>query len=189
MPVKYKSYKKEILPIRILKGIGYGLISEFMCGILVISMIAMGSMWGGSAIIKVIFGLFTLTVTLGLYFNWSHNAAKLDRDGVSYHNAEFDKYMPVKMAVGGPIVSIVTYILLILSKVGVIRDFFNIFLAANFFSLPFVDCFTSERTVDCLSVWGILGLGLLVISQCAVVVITYYVTYKDIDVLKYMYKD
>lgn len=182
-------FKKENFFKRILKGIGYGLISEFMCMFLVISMIAMNGMFGGSVVLKVIIGLCTLVLTLGLYFNWTFNAAKKDRDAVAYHNVPYDKYMPIKMAVGGPIVSIVMYILLILSKIKLLPDLFNVFLLADLFTVPFVDSFTSERTIEALSVWGLLGLGLLVLSQCVVIVVTYIVTYKDIDIVKFMYKN
>lgn len=181
-------FKKENIVKRIFKGIGYCLIGEFMSMFLVISMIAMGGMFGNSVVIKVIIGICTLVVTLGLYFNWTYNAARRDRDAVSYHNVPFDKFMPVKMAAGGPIISIAAYIMLILSKIRLIPDIFNFFLLANMFTVPFVDSFTDQRTIDVLSVWGLLGLGLLVLSQCAVIIITYYIAYKDIDILKYMYK-
>lgn len=184
-----EKFKTENIFKRILKGIGYGIIAEFMSMFLVLSMIAMNGMFGGSVIIKVIIGLCTLFLTLGLYFNWAFNAAKRDRDAVNYHKVPYDRFMPAKMAVGGPIVSIVLYIGLILSKIGVLPDIFNIFLLADFFTVPFVDSFTSERTIDVLSVWGLLGLGLLVACQCAVIVLTYIVTYKDIDVVKFMYKN
>lgn len=184
-----EKFKKENIFKRILKGIGYGIISEFMCMFLIISMIAMNGMFGGSVVLKVIIGICTLVLTLGLYFNWTFNAAKKDRDAVAYHKVPYDKFMPLKMAVGGPIVSIVMYILLILSKIKLLPDIFNVFLVTNLFTVPFVDSFTSERTIEALSVWGLLGLGLLVLSQCAVIVATYIVTYKDIDIVKFMYKN
>ncbi|MGN1303414.1 MAG: hypothetical protein ACI4YB_00105 [Oscillospiraceae bacterium] len=182
-------FKTENIFKRILKGIGYSIIAEFMSMFLVLSMIAMNGMFGGSVIIKVIIGLCTLVLTLGLYFNWAFNAAKMDRDAVNYHKVPYDKYMPVKMAVGGPIISIVMYVVLVLSKIGVLPDMFNIFLLADLFTVPFVDSFTSARTIDVLSVWGLIGLGLLIISQCAAIAVTYIVTYKDIDIVKFMYKN
>lgn len=184
-----ESFKTENIFKRILKGIGYSIIAEFMSMFLVISMIAMNGMFGGSVVLKLIIGICTLVLTLGLYFNWAFNAAKKDRDAVTYHNIPYDKYMPVKMAVGGPIISIVMYIVLVLSKIGVIRDMFNVFLLADLFTVPFVDSFTSERTIEVLSVWGLIGLGLLVLSQCTVIIATYILTYKDVDIVKFMYKN
>lgn len=184
-----ENFKTENIFKRILKGIGYGIIAEFMSVFLVISMIAMNGMFGGSVVLKVIIGICTLVLTLGLYFNWAFNAAKKDRDAVNYHKVPYDKYMPVKMAVGGPIISIVMYILLVLSKIGVLPDLFNVFLLADLFTVPFVDSFTSERTIEVLSVWGLLGLGVLVLSQCAVIIVTYILAYKDVDIVKFMYKN
>ncbi len=184
-----ENFKAENIFKRILKGIGYSLIAEFMSMFLVLSMIAMNGMFGGSVVLKVIIGICTLVLTLGLYFNWAFNAAKKDRDAVIYHKVPYDKYMPVKMAVGGPVISIVLYIALVLSKTGIVPDMFNVFLLADLFTVPFVDSFTSERTIEFLSVWGLLGLGVLVLSQCAVIVLTYIITYKDIDIVKFMYKN
>ena len=183
------NFKAENIFKRILKGIGYSLIAEFMSMFLVLSMIAMNGMFGGSVVLKVMIGICTLVLTLGLYFNWAFNAAKKDRDTVIYHKVPYDKYMPVKMAVGGPVISIVLYIALVLSKIGIVPDMFNVFLLADLFTVPFVDSFTSERTIEFLSVWGLLGLGVLVLSQCAVIVLTYIITYKDIDIVKFMYKN
>lgn len=181
-------FKTENIFVRILKGMGYSLIAEFMSMFLVLSMIAMKGMFGGSVVLKVIIGLCTLVLTLGLYFNWTYNAAKRDRDAVMYHKIPYDRFMPLKMAVGGPIISILMYIVLVLSKIGLLPDMFNFFLLANFFTVPFVDSFTEGRTIEFVSVWGLLGLGLLVLSQCAAIAVTYIVTYKDIDIAKFMYK-
>ena len=71
-----ENFKTENIFKRILKGIGYSIIAEFMSMFLVISMIAMNGMFGGSVVLKVIIGICTLVLTLGLYFNWAFNAAK-----------------------------------------------------------------------------------------------------------------
>lgn len=180
--------KKENFVVRALKGIGYGIISEVMCFFLMLSMVALNQMSGGMLIIKVIIALFSLIVTLGLYFNWAFNAAKRDRDLVKYHGVEYDRFMPLKMAAAAPVISYVSLIALILSKCGVIPDMFNVFLLINLFTLPFTDCFTAGRTLEFLSVPGLIGLILLVLSQGAVIAVTYIMTYKDVDVLKFIYK-
>lgn len=180
--------KKENFAVRALKGIGCGIISEIMCFFLMLSMVALNQMTGGSVIVKVVIALFSLTVTLGLYFNWAFNAAKKDRDLVKYHGMEYDRFMPLKMAIAAPVISYISLIALILSKCGVIPDIFNIFLLINLFALPFTDCFTAGRTLEFLSVPGLIGLTLLVLSQGAVIAATYIMTYKDVDVLKFIYK-
>lgn len=181
--------KNEKFIVRALKGIGYGVISEVMCIFLVLSMVVINQISGGIVWLKLIIGIFTMIITLGLYFNWAFNAAKRDRDLVKFHGVPYDRYMPLKMAVIAPIISYVSLILLILSKMGVIPDIFNVFLLLNLFTLPFVDCFTAERTIEFVSVPGLLGIALLVLSQGAVIAATYIMTYRDVDVIKFMYKN
>ncbi|MBQ8781712.1 MAG: hypothetical protein IJZ72_08585 [Oscillospiraceae bacterium] len=183
-----KKYKTESFLKRALKGIGYSIVAEIMCAFLVITMIVL-TMKNDLVIVKVIAGVCTLTVVLGLFFNWAHNAAKADRDGVKFHGKEYDRYMPLKMALTGPVLSYVTLIVLILSKCGVITDIFNIFLLINMYAVPFVDSFTDGRTLEFLTVPGLLGLVLLTLLQPAAIVLTYVLTYKDVDVItKIVYK-
>ena len=97
--------------------------------------------------------------------------------------------MPLKMALCGPAVSYISLAALILSKCGVIKDIFNIFLLINMYSLPFVDAFTDGRTLEFLTVPGLFGLIGLTLLQPAVIVLTYILTYKDVDVItKIVYK-
>ena len=91
--------------------------------------------------------------------------------------------MPLKMALCGPVISYVTLIALILSKCGVISDIFNVFLLINMYSLPFVDAFTDGRTLEFLTVPGLFGLIGLTLLQPAAIVLTYVLTYKDVDVI------
>ncbi|MBQ8827133.1 MAG: hypothetical protein IJ007_08570 [Oscillospiraceae bacterium] len=177
-----RRYKKESFLKRALKGIGYSIVAEVMCAFLVITMIVLTTKTD-LAIIKIIAGICTLTVILGLFFNWANNAAKADRDAVKFHNEEYDRYMPLKMALCGPVISYVTLIALILSKCGVISDIFNVFLLINMYSLPFVDAFTDGRTLEFLTVPGLFGLIGLTLLQPAAIVLTYVLTYKDVDVI------
>ena len=182
------NFKKESFFKRAIKGIGYSIAAEIMCAFLVITMIVL-TVKTDLALIKIIAAVFTLTVVLGLFFNWAHNAAKADRDAVKFHNVEYDRYMPLKMALCGPVISYVTLIALILSKCGVIKDVFNVFLLINMYAVPFVDAFTDGRTIEFLTVPGLLGLILLTLLQPASIIITYVLTYKDVDVVtKIMYK-
>lgn len=77
--------------------------------------------------------------------------------------------------------------MLYLSKLGLIRDIFSYFLFGNMWTLPFVTMFTGERTIDCISWWGILGLTFLTLIQPAVISATYILTYNDVDVAKIVF--
>lgn len=184
-----KKFSKDSLPKRILKGVGYHIAGEIMSAFLVITMIVLTAKMD-VAWIKIIAAVFTLTIVLGLFFNWAHNAAKADRDAVKFHKQPYDKFMPLKMALGGPIISYVSIIALILSKSGVISDIFNVYLLLNLHTVPAVDAFTDGRTLEFLTVPGLLGLLLLVLLQPLTIVLTYILTYNDVDVItKIMYNN
>lgn len=184
MDEKFISRKKENLAKRCLKGIGYWFLGNFMCFFICSTMVVL---MRGTIILKVFVSLCTLLITMGLYFNWMYYAAKRDRNAVKFHNTEYDRFMPLKMSIAGPIVPYITLIMLYLSKLGVIKDIFSYFLFSNMWTLPFVTMFTGERTIDSISWWGILGLTFLLLIQPAVISATYILTYRDVDVVKIVF--
>ena len=176
--------KKEKFIVRAFKGIGYSLIGELLCLVCVSALIVpVRSLF----IMKIILALAALFITLGLYFNWAYNAARRDRDMVKFRNMPYDKYMPVKMAAVGPVLSYICLIILILSYCGIIPDIFNFYLLANIYILPFVDAFTSGRTLEYLTIPGLLGIILLVLTQPATIIASYILTYKDVDIVQLIF--
>ncbi len=179
--------KKEKFIVRALKGIGYSVLSEILCAVLVMSLIVFVRK---IFVLKVVLAVCTLIITLGLYFNWAYKAARLDRDMVKFHGMEYDRYMPLKMALVGPIISYISIIVLFLSYIGVIPDIFNFYLLFNMFVLPAVDAFTNGRTLEVLTVPGFLGIFALVLTQPAAIAASYIMVYKDVDIVKKVfYKD
>ncbi len=140
-----------------------------------------------SVFLKAIIAICTLLVTLGLMFNWSHYAAKNDKDLVKFHGMEYDRFMPIKMALIGPGLSYIMLIGLYLMKAGVIGDYFNFYLLLNMWMTPFVDMFTSSRVIADINAWGIIGITFLVVLQSATVFVTYLLTYRDVDVYKIVF--
>ena len=177
-------YKKENFAARAFKGIGYGIIGEILCALMVSALIVIVK---NLFIMKIVLALAALFITLGLYFNWAYNAARRDRDMVKFHGMECDKYMPLKMALTGPILSYICLIVLIISYCGLIPDIFNFYLLFNIYILPFVDSFTTGRTFEVLTVPGLLGIIALVLTQPLTIAVSYIVTYKDIDVAKLIF--
>lgn len=183
---KQEMRKDEKFVIRALKGIGYSLLGEVLCIFLVMSMNAIIVVMD-VFILKILLALCTLTVTLGLYFNWAVNAAKLDKDMVKFHGKEYDRLMPLKMAVAGPIFGYLWYIALVLSVCGVIPDIFNFYLLGNIYIAPFVASFTDGRTLEYLTLPGFAGITGLVVLQPATIAVTYIVTYHNVDVKKLVF--
>ena len=184
MAEKYYSREKENIAKRCLKGLGYWILGSFMCFFICsATVVLMKSL----LTLKIFISLCTLTITMGLYFNWAHYAAKRDKNAIKFHNMEYDKLMPVKMAVAAPIFSYIMLICLYLSKAGVISDIFNYYLLGNMWILPFVTMFTGERTIDAIPWAGILGITFLVLIQPLTIALTYIFTYNDIDVTKLIF--
>lgn len=179
------SREKENFLKRSFKGIGYWFLGEFMCFFVCSTLLVLMSK---VLFLKIFVAFCTTFITLGLYFNWAHYAAKRDKNAIKYHNMEYDKYMPVKMAVIAPIVSYVMLILLFLCKAGVIQEtFMSLYILCDIWILPFITMFTEERTIDGVSWFGIVAMTFLTLIQPAAIIITYICTYNDIDVVKLVF--
>lgn len=184
MPEKYYSKQKENIVKRCFKGIGYWFLGNFMC-FFVCSATAL--LMRSFLIFKMFIALCTLVITMGLYFNWAHYAAKLDKNLVKFHNMKYDKYMPVKMSVIAPFFTYVMLIFLYLSKVGIIPDIFNFYLLGNMWLRPFVTMFTGEIAISSVSWSGMIGITFLVLLQPLTIVLTYIFTYNDLDIAKLIF--
>lgn len=186
MSDKIISRNKENFVSRIAKGIGYWFLGEFMCFFMCLPMQVL---MRGSIILKMFVAFCTLMITMGLYFNWAHYAAKRDRNAVKFHNMDFDGLMPLKMSIAAPIFSYIMLIALYLCKMGAIPDVFNFYMIGNIWMLPFIKMFTDTTSIAGVSWFGMAGMTLLVLVQPAVIYATYVLTYKDVDIMKIlMYK-
>lgn len=184
MDEKFISKKKESFAERFLKGIGYWFLGSFMCFFVCSAMLVLMK---SLLTLKLFIAFCTTMITLGLFFNWAHYSAKRDRNAIKYHNMEYDKYMPLKMAIAGPIVPYVMLVMLYLSKAGVIADIFPYYIWGNMWMLPFITMFTGERTIDAVPWLGVLGITFLVLLQPLTIVLTYICTYNDVDVVKLVF--
>jgi len=185
MSNKNISREKENFIKRSIKGLGYWLLGCFMCFFVCSTMVVL---MNKILILKIFVALCTSTITLGLYFNWAHYAAKRDRNAVKYHNMDYDRFMPVKMAIIAPIVSYIMFVLLVLCKFNIIGEtFVSIYLLVDIWILPYVTMFTEERTISSISWGGLCGIGVITLLQPAAIIITYICTYNDIDVIKHIF--
>ncbi len=185
MSSKVISKEKENFVKRCFKGLGYWFLGCFMCFFICSTMVVLMEK---VMLLKIFVAFCTTTITLGLYFNWAHYAAKRDKNAVKFHNMTYDKYMPVKMAIIAPVVSYIMLVLLFLCKVNIIQEtFVSIYLLCDIWILPFITMFTEDRTISGISWAGLIGITFLTLLQPMAIIVTYICTYNDIDVVKLMF--
>ncbi len=180
MAEKIISREKENFIKRCAKGIGYWLMGSFMCFCICSTMVVLMK---GVLLLKIFVALCTSAIMLGLYFNWAYYSAKRDRNAVKFHKMEYDRFMPLKMAIAAPIVSYVMLILLYLCKLGTIHEsFFSYYLFFDMWILPYITLFTGERVISAVSWSGMFGITIVTLLQPAVIYLTYTLVYNDVDV-------
>lgn len=185
MAEKIISRNKENFVKRCCKGIGYWLVGSFMCFFMCSAMVVLMKSF---LMLKIFVALCTSAIMLGLFFNWTYYSAKRDRNAVKFHNMEYDRFMPVKMAIAAPIVSYVMLVMLYMCKLGAIQEsFFSIYLICDMWILPFVTLFTGERVISAVSWGGMLGITLVTLLQPATIYLTYVLTYNDVDVVNLVF--
>jgi hypothetical protein len=121
-------------------------------------------------------------------FNWSYNAAKtdeaLDRQGTK----PYDKYMPAKMSVIAGAIPLILYVLLVLSRAGVIGNFLPVYSITANWQLPFRALFTSAVEIGEISIPAMVTFGILTLLIPAAVAITYVCVKRGVDFSKYIYE-
>lgn len=164
---------------RALKGILWWLGGDFICVIFNMCMIALITRFMA---LKLFTAIASVIIMDGLLFNFAYNCAVRDRNLIRYHGVERDSKMSLKMALTAPLPAYILWIMLALSKAGVIGDIFRYYILANMQCLAWVDLFTAERTIDGLSWGGLMGLLLLTLISPAVIIATYECVVRDIDI-------
>lgn len=172
--------KQEKFIVRTLRGMSWWLIGEIVCMIFNMCMLLLMQKF---MILKIFTGIASVLIMNGLYFNFTYNTAVSDKNLIRYHHVPDDKFMSLKIALTAPLPQYIMWVILLLSKLGVIRDIFNIYILANIQSIAFVDLFTTGRTINDLSWGGLFGLLFLVLIAPAVIIATYECTVRDIDIV------
>jgi hypothetical protein len=121
-------------------------------------------------------------------FNWSYNCAKTDEALNRQGTKPFDKYMPAKMSGVAGAIPLILYILLILSKVGVLQNFLPAYSILSNWQLPFRAVFTASIDVADISVLGMVGFGFLTLLIPTAVAVTYVLVKRGVDFTKYIYE-
>ncbi|MDE7293769.1 MAG: hypothetical protein K2N72_05020 [Oscillospiraceae bacterium] len=174
--------KKETydsLPARAGKGLLWWLGGEFICVIFNMCMIPLLVRFMA---MKIFTAIASAIIVNGLFFNFAYNCAVRDKNIVRYHGAERDRKMPLKMALTAPLPEYIMWIALLLSKLGIIGDIFNWYIIGNMQCLAWVDLFTQGRDIGSLSYIGLFGLLLLILISPVTIILTYEITFRDIDI-------
>lgn len=174
-----KSDNREKFAVRAAKGMLWWLAGEFTCVIFNMCMIIVMIHF---LAVKIFTAFASVIIMNGLFFNFAYNCAVRDRNLIKYHGVSDDPKMPYKIALTAPMPQYIMWIVLLLSKLGVIGDIFNYYVLANMQCLAWVDLFTSGRTIADLSWGGLAGLLMLMLIAPAVIIITYKCTLLEIDV-------
>lgn len=174
-----KPDKQEKFVKRAAKGMLWWCAGDFICVIFNLCMIVVMINFLAA---KVFTAFASAIIMNGLLFNFTYNCAVRDRNLVKYHGVSDDPMMPYKIALTAPLPQYIMWIVLLLSKLGIIGDIFRYFILANIQCLAWVDLFTEGRTIDCLSWGGLMGLLALMLIAPVVIIITYKCTVLDIDV-------
>lgn len=171
--------KQEKFVKRAAKGMLWWLAGEFICFLFNMCMIVFMTKF---MIMKIFTAAASAIIVNGLYFNYAYNCAVRDRNLLKYHGWQGDNKMSLKLALVAPFPQYVMWIVLLLSRLGVIGDIFNYYIWGNIQCLAWVDLFTSGRTIDCLTWGGLFGLLALMLIAPLVIILTYECTVRDIDV-------
>ncbi len=164
--------------IRALKGLLWWLAGELVACIFTLCMVLPMRRF---MLVRIFAGIASVFLVNALYFNFTNKCAKKDMNAVRYHGAKQDRLQGLYMALTAPLFQYISWIALVLSKAGLIPDIFNIYILSNIQCIAWVDLFTPYRTIDALSVPGLIGLLLLVLIAPATIIITYECTYREID--------
>ncbi|MCM1524658.1 MAG: hypothetical protein NC120_09405 [Ruminococcus sp.] len=164
---------------RAAKGMLWWLAGEFICIIFNMCMLIFMTKFMA---VKIFTAISSAIIANGLFFNFAYNTAVRDRNLIKYHDVGYDKKMSVKIALTAPLPQYVMWIMLLLSKLGVIGDIFRYYIWANIQTIAWIDLFTSGRDIASLSWSGLFGLLLLMLIAPAVIIITYECVIRDIDV-------
>jgi hypothetical protein len=180
-----RNNRPETLFKRGLKGVGYLFLSQILTFFINVSFTALLSRF----ILLLIFAcVCTTCITLGLMFNWSYNCAKTDEALDRQGSKPFDKFMPAKMSVIAGAIPLILYIILVLSKAGVIPNFLPFYTILSNWQLPFRALFTASIDVADISIWGMVGFGFLTLLIPAAVAVTYVLVKRGFDISKYIYE-
>lgn len=164
---------------RAVKGMLWWLAGEFVCVIFNMCMLLVMNRFMA---VKIFCSVASVIIANGLLFNFTYNCAVRDRNFIKYHGVEYDPKMKLKLALTAPLPQYLMWVVLLLSKLGVVGDIFRYYILANMQCIGWVDLFTEGRDITSLSWAGLFGLLFLVLIAPAVIIATYECTIRDIDV-------
>jgi hypothetical protein len=180
-----KGATREPFALRIAKGYGYLFISQVMSLFINFSVTALLSRF---TLLLIFACACTLLLTLGMQFNWAYNCAKIDEVLDRQKIKPYDRLMPLKMSLCTGIVPVGLYVVLVLSRIGVIGNFLPWYTLLSMWQMPFRTLFSASTEIADISIPVMIVFGLLSLLIPATGAVTYILIKRGTDFSAIVYK-
>ena len=172
--------------IRVIKGLGYLIMAEVMCLILMLfGFLVLDKTWG-----RIILSLFSLIIVLGLMANYAGNIGKIECTRIKLGKQEENEKLPYLLAAIVPIPIYLNFIILVISRFEIIPNYLPTFRLVNAFYIPPTLLMTGDIEVTDLNILHMLLIACLVLLIPATIIISYKLAINQIKISeKIMYQN
>lgn len=156
----------------ILKGIGYLIFSEILCLFINLTLA-----FSGSFVIKIVTVFCTSVIFIGLISNFAYNTAKNDIIVQRRLAVKFSVKRKFIIALTLSLPYILLWLILFISKQGIIGDFYKVYKILNAQFLQLYNLINTGTRIDTVSFSQIVVMLLLAFIPFASFIITYKLSY------------
>lgn len=167
----------------ILKGYAYLLFAEILCLFLNLTL-AISS----SNIFKILAAFCSSVIFIGIIINHAHNTAKNDKKIERQLDVKFSGTRSLFAAASMTILYAFIWLFLFLSKLGAIGDFYNAYKLINSQFLQLYNLMSPGTSISSVSMMNVLIMLSFTIIPFLAFMISYKLTYKEVDIESIQYK-
>lgn len=168
----------------VLKGIGYLIFSEILCLFINLTLA-----FSSSIFLKIITVLCTSIIFIGLICNFAYNIAKNDLIIQRRMNIKFSFSRNFTVAASLSMPYILLWLILLISKKGLIGNFYGAYKLLNGQFLQLYNLINSGTELSSVSKFQLIIMFVLTLIPFVSFIITYKLSYSGIDLNKIQYKD
>ena len=168
----------------VLKGIGYLIFSEILCLFINLTLA-----FSSSTFLKIITVSCTSIIFIGLICNFAYNTAKNDLIIQRRMNIKFSFSRKFTVAASLSMPYILLWLILLLSKKGLIGNFYGAYKLLNGQFLQLYNMINSGTELSSVSKFQLIIMFVLTLIPFVSFIITYKLSYSGIDLNKIQYKD
>lgn len=165
------------------KGTGYTLLSSLLS----LMFIFFSVLFLKNTIMMVIAGLCTLFILCGLHINYAYFEAKKHRSSDKPKKTVFKKNIPFVMGFGASLPLFLMWIMLMMSKAGVLPDIFGVYKLLNQHFLLITSFTVNGTQVSDITALSAVLLLIASFIPFIPIIVTYYITYNEIDIRKKLF--